>query len=168
MQMLLRSLVACRAPAERVGWCDVRFFPATMLLLVLAVVSSGCGVAFGSAPDGNEFFKSAKVSGDTRAGLTLTGTVTYESNYPIDVQITCEIRQGKQLVQSLATENVAALPDGSPKATPVPGTFSYDFAIATPGAYKFECYTVKDEDNYIIREFTVRPAPDAPPTPGQN
>jgi hypothetical protein len=160
--------VACRRRRERVGWCDVRFFPTALLLLALAVVSSACGIAFGSAPEGNEFFKSAKVIGDARAGLTLTGTVTYESNYPVEVQIACEMRQGKELVQSLATETIPALPGGNPKATPVPGTFSYDFAIATPGAYKFECYTVKDEDNYIIREFTVRPAPDGPPATPAN
>lgn len=133
------------------------------LLLALAVVASACGVAFGSAPEGNEFFKSAKVTGDLRAGMTLTGAVTYESNYPVEVQITCEIRRGKDLVQSLAAENIPALPDGGPKATPFPGNYSYDFTVAEPGTYKFECYTTKDDDNYIIRDFTVRPAPNAPP-----
>ena len=120
-------------------------------------------VGFGSAPDGNEFFKSAKVTGDMRAGLTLTGAVTYESTYPIEVQITCEIRRGKDLVQSLASEIIPALPDGGPKATPFPGNYSYDFTVAEPGAYKFECYTTKDDDNYIIRDFTVGAAPGSPP-----
>ncbi len=156
---------ACRGGCKAVACGDVRIFPAIPLLLVLAVLAAACGVGYGSTPDGNEFFKSAKVTGDFRAGMTLTGAVTYESNYSIEVQITCEIRRGKELVQSLSSERIPALPDGGPKATPFPGNFSYDFAVAEPGAYKFECYTTKDDDNYIIRDFTVRAAPDsAPPT----
>ncbi|MEO8698223.1 MAG: hypothetical protein ABI658_32315 [Acidimicrobiales bacterium] len=141
----------------------MRLIPASTLFLVVAVLAAACGVGYGSAPEGNEFFKSAKVTGDFRAGLTLTGAVTYESNYPIEVQITCEIRKGKELVQTLATETIPALPSGNPKATPFPGNFSYDFAVPEPGTYKFECLTTKDDDNYIIRDFTVRAAPDSPP-----
>ena len=28
--------------------------------------------------------------------------------------------------------------------------------IVEVGAYKFECFTAKDQDNFIIREFSVR------------
>src|SRR4029079_9774946 len=97
---------ACHPQRERVACGDVRVLPTIPLLLVLAVLASACGVAFGSAPEGNEFFKSAKVTGDLRAVMTLTGTGTYESNYPVEVQVTCEIRRGKDLVQSLAAENI--------------------------------------------------------------
>lgn len=141
----------------------MRRLPAISLLLALAVLTAACGVAFGDAPEGNEFFKSATVSGDMRAGVTLSGTVRYASNYPVAVEISCEIRRGKELVQALAVETIAALPEGGPKATPVPGAFTYTFAVAEPGTYKFECYTTKDEDNYIIRDFTVGKAPDGPP-----
>ena len=137
--------------------------PLILLLLSGAMLASACGVDFGGEKEGNEFFKSAKVSGDFRAGMPLTGVVAYESGYPVDVQIKCEIRQAKTLVQALDAHVVPALANGGSKATPVPGSFSYDFTVAVPGAYKFECFTAVDEDNYIIRDFTVRAAPDGAP-----
>jgi hypothetical protein len=143
-------LHACRRRIERVGCIGVKKLPLVLLLLSGAVLASACGVDYGDAKEGNEFFKSAKVSGDFRAGIPLTG---------VDVQIKCEIRQGKTLVQALDSHMVPALANGGSKATPVPGSFSYDFTVAAAGAYKFECFTAVDEDNYIIRDFTVRAAP---------
>ena len=145
----------------------MRLLPATLLLVVVALSDAACGVGFRSAPEGNEFFKSAKVTGNFQAGGALTGAVTFKSSYPVEIQVLCEIRRGKDLVQSLDSKVVPLLADGSPKKTPVAGAFSYDFTVADPGAYKFECYTAVDQDNYIIREFTVRPTiGDAPvPTP---
>jgi hypothetical protein len=128
------------------------FFP----LLIGCLFLAGCGVRFRDPKPGNEFFKSATVSGDLRAGTTLTGSVNVAQRYGIDVAITCELRQGKTLIKSIGSEKIAALPNGTPKSTPVAANYSYEFTVDSPGAYKFECFTPSDQDNYIIREFTVR------------
>ena len=117
----------------------------------------------GDAKQGNEFFKSLTVTGELRAGSPLTAAVTYEQNNPIAVVIKCEIRQGKDLVKELGSESVPLLPGGGPKATPFPGNFSFDFTMEQPGTYKAECFTPADEDNYILKTFTIGSA--ATPTP---
>lgn len=126
-----------------------------MLALSCAVLA-GCGVRFHDAEPGNEFFKSATVSGDLRAGSPLTGAITIAQRYDIAVQITCELRQGKQLIKSIGGDIVPALEGGTPKSTPVAAHYSYTFTADAAGAYKFECFTVSDQDNFIIREFSVR------------
>ncbi len=126
------------------------------MLLLSSALLVGCGVRFKDPEPGNEFFKSIIVTGDKRVGATLTGTVTIDQKYAVDVAIACELRQGKQLVKSVGTDTIAALPNGTPKSTPIAAHYTYDFTVETPGAYKFECYTPSDEDNYVTREFTVR------------
>ena len=126
-----------------------------MLALSCAVVA-GCGVRFRDPEPGNEFFKAATVSGDLRAGSPLTGAITIAQRYSIDVPITCELRQGKQLVKPVGGDTVPALEGGTPKSTPVAAHYSYPFTVDAAGAYKFECFTTKDQDNFIIREFSVR------------
>lgn len=130
--------------------------PPFLLLLVLScALFAGCGVRFRDPQPSNEFFKSATVSGDMRTGATLTGNVTIAQRYGVEVAVTCELRQGKQLVKPIGAEKIAALPGGTPKSTPVASHYTYEFTVDTPGAYKFECFTPADEDNFIIREFTV-------------
>ncbi len=135
------------------------------LLLVAALLLSGCGVKFTDAEPGTEFFKSLKVSGTPTAGSPLTLALTYEQNNPVAVVVTCELRQGKTLIEPIGEETVPLLAGGGPKATPVAGSYSFDFVVDRPGTYRAECYTPADEYNYIIREFTVRPAAN-PPTSG--
>ncbi len=117
---------------------------------------AGCGVRFRDPKPGNEFFKAATVSGDMRAGSTLTGSVMIAQKYAIEVAITCELRQGKTLVKPIGAEKIAAVPSGTPKSTPVAAHYSYEFTVEKAGAYKFECFTPADQDNFIIREFSVR------------
>jgi len=134
-----------------------------LLLVVVAILAAGCGVDFSSAKQGNEFFKSLAVTGDLRAGSPLTAAVTYEQNNPVAVVIKCEVRQGKDLVKEIGGESAPLLAGGGPEATPFPGNFSFDFSMEQPGTYKAECFTPADEDNYIIKTFTIGPA--ATPTP---
>jgi hypothetical protein len=134
----------------------VRIPPFFLLLALSCAILVGCGVRFRDPEPGNEFFKSATVSGDLHAGSTITGAVTIAQRYNIDVPIACELRQGKELVKPIGTETIPALVGGTPKSTPVAAQYSYDFSIEAAGAYKFECYTTKDQDNFIIREFSVR------------
>lgn len=130
--------------------------PFALVLALSCALLAGCGVRFRDPEPGNEFFKSATVSGDMRVGTTLTGAVTIAQRYSVDVPITCELRQGKQLVKPIGAETLAALPGGTPKSTPVAAHYTYEFTVDKPGAYKFECFTRDDQDNFIIREFTVR------------
>lgn len=130
-------------------------------LLPLAAAASslvlfGCGVAFGPAEERADFFESLEVTGDEmRAGAPLTVTVEYNQKYPVDVEVVCEIRRNKQLVQVIGERNVASLPGGGPEATPVVGTASFEFRLDDPGSYRAECYTPADEDNYIREQFRI-------------
>lgn len=134
----------------------MRIPPFVLMLALSCALFAGCGVRFHDPEPGNEFFKSATVSGELRAGSTLTGAIAIAQRYNIDVPITCELRQGKQLVKPIGSDTVPALEGGTPKSTPVPAHYSYEFTVDASGAYKFECFTVKDQDNFIIREFSVR------------
>lgn len=104
---------------------------------------------------GTEFFESLEISGEMKAGSTLTALVTITQNYPIEVELTCELRQNKTTLQEIGKDLVPPLPDGNPDATPVSGSFSYDFTPPGPGEYKVECLTLKDEDNFIAKKFRV-------------
>ena len=50
---------------------------------------------------------------------------------------------------------VPPLPNGNPDATPFVGSLSYDFVPPAAGAYKIECLTPKDVDNFIDEKITV-------------
>jgi hypothetical protein len=128
------------------------------LILPLVVLFAACGVSYGDPPQGTEFFKSLTISGTRRAGEPLTAAVVYAQKNPTNLDIKCEIRQGKDLVKDIGTQQAPGLPFGGPKATPLAGNFSYDFALDKPGTYKAECFTPKDEDNFIIKTFTLAAA----------
>lgn len=125
-------------------------------LIVATLVLGGCGVAFGTAKPGTEFFKSLKINGTTTAGAPLTLVLAYAQNNPVDVAVTCELRHNSILVKQIGSQTVPLLSGGGPKATPVAGSYSFDFTVDQPGTYKAECYTPADQNNYIIRQFTVR------------
>ena len=124
-------------------------------LVLCCALFAACGVRFSSGDEGTEFFKSLTVTGPLKAGATLTGSVFYAQRNPIDVQVSCELRQGKQLVKPIGLQNVPALPGGGPEATPTSGRYTFDFTVDAPGTYKAECFTPADEDNFILRTFTV-------------
>jgi hypothetical protein len=133
----------------------VKTSPFILLLVLSCLLLAGCGVRFTDPEPSTEFFKSITVSGDKTVGATLMGSVTIAQTYAIDVPITCELRQGKTLVKAVGNDSVKALPNGTPKSTPVAANYTYNFIVDTAGAYKFECYTPSDQDNFVIREFTV-------------
>ena len=147
-------------------------FPLALLLPLCFAVLSGCGVSFHDPPEGNEFFKTLTVTGDMHAGSPLTGAVTFVQNYSVEVAVRCEVRKGKDLYKNVGQDPAPPLPNGNPMATPFPGNFAFDFTVDEPGAFKFECFTPSDEDNFILKQFTIGPARDPaltpiPATPGQ-
>lgn len=139
--------------------------PALIAALVFSAALVGCGIAFTPADEGNEFFQSLDVTGDQRAGLTLTAAVSYDQYYDVEVLMACELRQEKSLIKPIAEVAVMPLVNGSPDATPLPGNFAFDFVVDEPGKYRVECLTPRDEDNYIVDEFTIAAAPAETPTP---
>ncbi|MBI5283616.1 MAG: hypothetical protein HY874_00840 [Chloroflexi bacterium] len=137
---------------------------ALLPLLAVCALFAGCGVSFRDGDEGTEFFKSLTVTGSLTAGVPQTASVTYEQANPVHVEVKCELRQGREFVKDLGYETVQFLPVGGPEATPFPGNFSLDFTVDEPGTYKASCFTPLDEDNYINRTFTIRPAPTPSPS----
>ena len=130
--------------------------PFIPILIAASTLCAACGVRFSDASGHNEFFRSLVVTGQTRTNTPLTVAVSYQTTYNVPVLIVCELRQGKITVQEIGRNEVPAGHDGTPKAKPVPGNFSYDFEVEHPGSYRVQCYTERDADNYITRAFTVR------------
>lgn len=143
----------------------MKFTPAVILALVAPAVLAACGVAFSPDDESNEFFQTLEVSGDRRAGQVLTAAVSYEQFYPVEVRMACELRDDTQLIKPIAEVIVMPLENGGPEATPFPGNFAFDFTVDEPGSYRVECLTPRDEDNYIIDEFSIGAAPAETPTP---
>ncbi|HYM15129.1 MAG TPA: hypothetical protein VEZ14_06185 [Dehalococcoidia bacterium] len=130
-------------------------FALPLLLAVSCALLVGCGVRFSDPPPGTEFFKKVTISGDLRAGSTITAHVAIAQHYPVNVPISCELRRSSTALRTLATATVAALADGGPTATPVASTYAFDFKIDAPGTYNVKCVTPSDIDNFIVKQFTV-------------
>ncbi len=126
---------------------------------------AGCGIDFGNGPQGNDFFTSLRVSGAMRTGAPLTAAVSYETFYPEQLEIRCELRQGSKTLRDIGGgQTPAVTPERHPDDDAVPGNFSIDFTVDEPGDYKVECFTTKDATtrdgeriptNFIIEEFSV-------------
>jgi hypothetical protein len=133
----------------------VNFPPRIAVLALACALLTGCGVAFSDPPQGNDFFVSLEITGERTAGSPLTAAVAYETFYPAQVEIACELRQGKETLRQIGRSQAPAIPNGSPKRDGVPGNFSIDFTVEQPGSYKVECYTPADDANYIVEKFTI-------------
>ncbi len=116
---------------------------------------AGCGVRYSDPEPGTEFFASITVSGELRVGETLTVIVGYTQTYALEVESVCELRQNKTTVKEIGRAVIPLLPEGNPEATPTVGELRYEFTVDTPGAYKVECLTPKDVDNFIDKKITV-------------
>lgn len=141
--------------------------PAALLvaLSLAAFLAAACGVAFSSPPRNNTLFQSLQVTGKMNAGAPLTAALTYQQYLPVKIDVTCELRQHNKKVKEIGKETVPELPGGSPKQTPFPGNYSFDFTVDQPGSYTVKCYTTSDEDNTIVRSFTVGKAVGTPTAP---
>lgn len=140
----------------------MRILPRLAALFVLSSVLTGCGIAFGSASEGTEFFKSLDVSGEKTAGAPLTATILYAQKNPLPVLIRCELRQNKEAVKQIGEATAPALVYGRPDLPGVPGTFAFDFVVDAPGAYRVQCFTVLEEDNFIEEKITIAGEPPVP------
>jgi hypothetical protein len=133
----------------------VKQLPAAVALVLMCALLAGCGIAFGGSDQGNDFFTSLRVSGNKTVGAPLTAAVAYETFYPSPVDIVCELRRGRETLRPIGTFQAPAVQGLTPDDDGVPGNYSLDFSVEAPGHYKIECYTVKEEANYIVEEFTV-------------
>lgn len=135
-------------------------------MLLLAAIASACGVNF-TAEQGNDFFRKLDVTGEMVTGAPLTASVYLQQRYPISLVIRCEVLKDNERVTIFPQDIVPEHPAGGPTATPFTANYSYTFSVNEPGRYIIECFTTRDEDNFIGEAFNVRaaPTPTPPPTP---
>ena len=135
-----------------------------MVLAAGALFATACGIRFSDPDEGNEFFQELEVSGEHAATAPLTAELSYETFYPFEVEISCELYDGKTLVREIGRANAPAVGEGrEPEEEDdlVPGNFSFDFSVVRAGTFEVECFTPCDVDNFIVEEFTL----DEPRTP---
>jgi hypothetical protein len=126
------------------------------LLAAISLLFVGCGVRISGPERGTEFWDSIDITGTFTPGGALNVTAAYEQLNPVDVEVICELREEKEQLHEIGRTVVPALPEGSPDATPVAGSVSFDFSAPDdPGAYIVECLTPSDEDNFIGDEIIV-------------
>jgi hypothetical protein len=134
----------------------VKQTPAAAALALMCALLAGCGIAFGDAPAGNDFFVSLRVTGDKTVGAPLTAAIAYETFYPEPIDIVCELRQGSETLRPIGSAQAPAVAGLTPDDDGVPGNFSIDFSVERAGDFKVECFTAKEEANFIIDEFTIK------------
>lgn len=139
--------------------------PRLAALFAASLIVAGCGIRFSDAPQGNDFFDSLDVTGDKRAGQTLTAAVALSQFYPVEVAVECELLDDSATLKPIGREVVPPLPDGSPDETPFAWNYSFDFTVDETGEYYVDCFTPLDEDNFIREVINISEAPDASPTP---
>ncbi len=130
------------------------------LLPLFGLLLSGCGIGFGSGPDGTEVFQRLAVQGELRLGQPATLVVTWEQPYPVDIDVECFLKRGKKAVQVLGGDTIPGSPGADPtdpEQTPETGSFSFDFVPEQAGSYKLECETPADDNNAISETVTVLP-----------
>ncbi len=147
-------------------------------LIAAGALLAGCGgIDFGSPDQGNDFFEKLEISGEHAAGAPLTAELSYETFYPMEVEISCELYRGSRRLFEIGRATVPAVGEGRDPGEEderVPGNFSFDFSAMSAGSYEVECFTPCDESNYILEEFSVRaartplPEPETSPTTVQS
>ena len=155
--------------------------------LMLALLTA-CGITLSSGEDETELFKELTVDGEFRVGGTLSLTLSYAQQYPVAVDVACELLlvgfKGTPTpkptpgtpppapipnleptpVNKVLDILAQALPQneqGGPfgEATPVLGTIERSFAApALAGRYTVRCITPRDENNAISKRITIAPA----------
>lgn len=163
---------------------------ALLALLLGIAVLTGCGIRLSSGSDSTELFKGLTVQGDFRAGGRLSLTLQYAQQYPVTVDVACDLRHAHfrgtptpeptpgtppparlddprptpaSKVFDIVGWTLPVNPDGGPvnEATPVLGSFEHAFiAPQEPGRYIVKCYTPRDTNNAISRNITITPASD--------
>lgn len=170
----------------------LRRYPAGALLALLLgfAVLTGCGIRLSSGSDTTELFKGLTLQGDFRVGGRVSLTVQYAQQYPVTVDVVCDLRHANfrgtptpqptpgtpppvrlddpqptpaSKVFDIVGWTLPVNPDGGPvgEATPVLGSFEHTFiAPQEPGRYVVKCYTPRDTNNTISQNITVAPASD--------
>ena len=135
--------------------------PTILLFLVLgpaALLSTGCGIRFGSSDELTDPLARLRITGTRMAGEELLVELAYSQTYPVPVEVECRLKQGSAVVQVIGKAAIPANPEGSPEATPVAGNFSFPFHVEQAGEYKVVCLTVADEANKLDEVISIRPA----------
>ncbi|MDZ4278601.1 MAG: hypothetical protein U1B78_05625 [Dehalococcoidia bacterium] len=122
-----------------------RLLGALVAAAVLSAVLMACGVSFGASEDGTELFKRLTVTGDFRRGSTLSLTLEYAQQYPVEVEVSCVLLQ-----ESSGGTATPEPPDSGEPPTPT------DVVIPAPQP------TPKGKVQDILRE-TLEANPDGGP-----
>jgi hypothetical protein len=141
--------------------CPLRRVPCILLLLVLgpaALLSTGCGIGFGSSDELTDPLAGLRITGTRTAGEELRVELAYSQTYPVPVEVECRLKQGNAVVQVIGKATIPANPEGSPEATPDAGDFSFPFRVEQAGEYKVVCLTVADETNKLDEVISIRPS----------
>jgi len=91
-------------------------------LLVASILILGCGISFGDEPAKTETFKALE-SGPAVAGQTVDITLEYAQQYPVDIEVKCDLLSAVQTptVTPLPTETLAPMEEReTPEATLAP------------------------------------------------
>lgn len=141
--------------------------PRLLLLPILLLSLTACGVSFSSTFEGTELFKTISVQGDMRAGSTLTVTVGVTPAYPLPATLSCYYEDDDTLTEDQMKLDFhdRAILAGSTVLEPVPGAtpgeekervdISFDFVVEKPGDYFIACLTPIAPDNGIGMSFEV-------------
>ena len=146
-----------------------RRLPPPVLLPLLLVLATGCGVSFSDGFDGTELFKDIDLAGERSVGSELTLTVSVAPVYAVPVRIACFYEDADELTDDevrLAFEEratkigEAVLPPAADRrpdegdAVPTE-ELRFRFAVHEPGHYFLACLTPAAADNGYGLRFEI-------------
>jgi hypothetical protein len=106
---------------------------AVVISALAAVALAGCGVSFGSGPDETERFKDLTVVGAFVPGGELTLTLEYMQQYPVTVDVSCDLLRLDLPPAPTRTPGPTATPTPAsiPKVRPTPRSKAADILLHT-------------------------------------
>ncbi len=131
-----------------------------LLLGVIAVLSSGCGVVhtgIGNQKVSSWPLASVLVAGTEAVGQQMSAELKYAQTYYVDVSVECDLEQGSKVVQQIGSGVMPANPNGRPHATPTTGTLSFPFRVENAGSYTVVCFTTRDPEDKLATPLSIRP-----------
>ncbi len=120
---------------------------------LLGLAALGCGI--GSDPKYQEPLAAMHVIGTPAAGQALSVELDYRQTYSVDVDVECDLKQNGEVVQTIGTGVVPALPGARPDGTPMPGKLVFSFTVAKAGDYQVACLTPADVENKLKSSLSI-------------
>jgi hypothetical protein len=141
-----------------------------VLALLIAGLTSACGVSFSDDFDGTELFKGIRLEGERAIDSELVVTVTVNQAYVMPVRVACMYEDGYRLTDDQLKMDFSerAVRVGEEVLDPAPqGThpgddverrdLSFRFRVPEPGDYFLACFTPHAPDNGLSLSFEIPP-----------